>query len=214
MATTRRPASSPGPPLDPVVIADAALALLDADGLEAVTMRRIAQRLDVRASSLYNHVRSKEEVLDAAADRVIAQVDVSGFERLGWRDALEAWAWSYYEALAAHPNLVPHVAVRFGHIPATLERAEQVYAGLLRAGWSPGRATRIAAAVRYAVLGAAVGSFAAGFGDAAAHDADRYPHLGETGRLADHAESVDRGALALLLDTFLAGLAAAAPEPA
>jgi AcrR family transcriptional regulator len=212
MATTRRPAHSLGPPLDRATIADAALTLLDAEGLAAVTMRRIASQLDVRASSLYNHVRSKEEVLDAAADRVISRVDASGFDRLGWRDALERWAWSYYEALAAHPHLVPHVAARFGHIDSSLERADQVYAGLLRAGWSPGRATRIAAAVRYAVLGAAVGSFAAGFEPDPAAQGDRYPHLRETAQLRARGDAVDRGALALLLDHFLSGLAATAPD--
>src|SRR5690606_10028775 len=119
-----------------------------------------------------------------------------------------AWAWSYYEALVAHPNLIPHLAVAFGRIDVALARADRVHAGLLRAGWSPSRATRIAAAIRYAVYGAALGSFAGGF----APDAARFPHLREIERPRAAPERVDRAALDLLLDRFLAGLDAIAPH--
>lgn len=198
---------SAAPPVTRDRIVAAALELIDRDGLGAVTMRRIADELGVQAPSLYNHMRSKEALLDAVAAAVMEQVDASGFERLGWRAALEAWAWSYYEALVAHPNLVPHLAVAFGRTDAALVRADQVYAGLLRAGWTRSRATRIAAAVRYAVYGAALGSFAAGFPAEAA----RFPHLHEIEQLHEEPARVDRAALRLLLDRFLAGLDEIAP---
>lgn len=200
---------SAAPPLTRDRIVAAALDLIDRDGLGAVTMRRIADELGVQAPSLYNHMRSKEALLDAVAAAVMEQVDASAFERLGWRAALEAWAWSYYEALVAHPNLVPHLAVAFGRTDAALVRADQVYAGLLRAGWTPSRATRIAAAVRYAVYGAALGSFAAGFPAEAA----RFPHLHEIEQLHAQPARVDRAALRLLIDRFLTGLDEIAPEP-
>lgn len=200
---------SAAPPLTRDRIVAAALALIDRDGLSAVTMRRIADELGVQAPSLYNHMRSKEALLDAVAAAVMEQVDASAFERLDWRAALEAWAWSYYEALVAHPNLVPHLAVAFGRTDAALARADQIYAGLLRAGWTPSRATRIAAAVRYAVYGAALGSFAAGFPAEAA----RFPHLHEIEQLHAQPARVDRAALRLLIDRFLAGLDEIAPEP-
>jgi AcrR family transcriptional regulator len=170
-------------------------------------MRRIAGELQVQAPSLYNHMRSKDALLDAVAESVISEVDASVFERLEWRAALAAWAWSYYEALVAHPNLVPHLAVAFGRIDVALARADQVYAGLLRAGWTPSRATRIAAAVRYAVYGAALGSFAGGFSPAAR----RFPHLQEIERLQREPARVDRAALKMLLDRFLDGLDQIAP---
>ncbi|ADB48844.1 TetR/AcrR family transcriptional regulator [Conexibacter woesei] len=184
-----------------------ALALIDRDGLGAVTMRRIADELGVQAPSLYNHMRSKDALLDAVAESVMQQVDASAFDRLDWRAALDAWAWSYYEALVAHPNLVPHLAVSFGRLDVALARADQVYAGLRRAGWTPSRATRISAAVRYAVYGAALGSFAGGFGANAA----RYPNLHDIERLREQPDRVDRAALKLLIDRFLDGLDTIAP---
>lgn len=197
-------------PLNHERILGAALALVDAEGLEGATMRRLAEELEVRAPSLYNHFPSKEALLDALADAVMAGVDTSGFEQLAWRPALERWAWSYYDALVEHPNLVPYLAVAFGRLPTALERAAEVYSGLLRTGWSPSRATRIAAGVRYAVYGAALGSFAGVFGPEAEH----VDGLAEVGRLKDQASRVDRAALAMLLERFLDGLEAIAPSPA
>ena len=183
-------------------IIEAALGLIDREGIGGLTMRRVGDELAVQAPSLYNHVRSKDDLLDAVAETVMQHVDVSGFAHLSWRDALEAWAWSYYEALVAHPNLVPHLAVAFGRLDNYLNRADQVYAGLLGQGWTPSRATRIAAAISYAVYGAALGSFASGFSAKAA----QFPHLQDIDRLRSAADRVDRAALKMLIERFLDGL--------
>lgn len=184
-----------------------ALELIDREGLEATTMRRLAEELGVQAPSLYNHMRSKEQLLDAVAESVFERVDASGFDRLGWDAALETWAWSYYEALSAHPNLVPHLVVAFGRLDAALARADQVYAGLRDAGWSPSRATRIAAGTRYAVYGAALGSFAGGF----TARASAFPHLGDIDKVRADSRRVDRAALKLLIESYVDGLRAIAP---
>lgn len=195
------------PPLNQERIVKTALELIDRDGLEATTMRRLAEELGVQAPSLYNHMRSKETLLDAVAECVFEEVDTSAFQHLGWREALEAWAWSYYEALSAHPNLVPHLVVAFGRLDAALARADQVYAGLRKAGWSASRATRIAAGTRYAVYGAALGSFAGGFSPRAI----AFTHLHEVEKLRAQSRRVDRGALKLLIENYLDGLESIAP---
>ncbi|CAM5566789.1 hypothetical protein SBADM41S_07666 [Streptomyces badius] len=72
-------------------IVGAASALVDAEGLDAVSTRRLAAVLGVSGPSLYNHFRNKEEILDAVADAVSAQVDLSMFEESDprdWRAAL------------------------------------------------------------------------------------------------------------------------------
>jgi AcrR family transcriptional regulator len=183
-----------------------ATALLDAEGLAAVTTRRLAAELGVRGPSLYNHVRSKDEVLDAIADEIVAAVDVSAFERLDWRAGLRDWATSYRRALAAHPNIVPHLARGPGRRPGALRMADAVYGGLVAAGWPPARATHIGALMRYFVAGSALGSFAQGFvADPSLYAAD-YPHLSQAHLLAEHQQRVDEGAFALGLDALLDGL--------
>jgi AcrR family transcriptional regulator len=69
------------------LIVEAALALVDAEGLEAVSTRRLAASLGVSGPSLYNHFRTKDEILDAVADAVSARVDLSMFDALTARGA-------------------------------------------------------------------------------------------------------------------------------
>lgn len=64
-------------------IVTAALALVDAEGLEALSTRRLAAELGVSGPSLYNHVATKDELIDAVVDSVVAGVDVSAFGGLG-----------------------------------------------------------------------------------------------------------------------------------
>ena len=189
-------------------IVDAASALIDADGLAALSTRRLAAALGVQGPSLYNHFATKDAILDAVADSVTGSVDVSAFGRYDWSDALRRWARSYREALRAHPNIVPYLAQGPGRRPAALTMADAVYGGLVRAGWPPARATHIGAALRYFVAGSALGSFARGFVEDPELYAAHYPHLRQAHRLAEHQRSVDEGAFALGLDALLHGLAA------
>src|SRR5689334_25184977 len=88
-------------------IVDAASALVDAEGLDALSVRRLATELGVQGPSLYNHFATKAEIIDAVADAVIEQVDVSAFGTRPWPEALRHWAKSYRAVLAEHPNIVP-----------------------------------------------------------------------------------------------------------
>jgi AcrR family transcriptional regulator len=186
-------------------IVEAAAALVDAEGLEAVSVRRLAAELGVRGPSLYNHFATKNEILDAVADAVVSQIDVSFFGTHDWRDALRLWAQSYHAALSAHPNIVPLLAHGPGRRPAALAMADAVYGGLIGAGWPEARATHIGALMRYLVTGSALGSFALGFaGDPELYRL--YPHLHHAHLLAEHQHSVDEGAFTLGLDMLIAGL--------
>jgi AcrR family transcriptional regulator len=186
-------------------IVEAAAALADAEGLAAVSVRRLAAELGVRGPSLYNHFATKTEILDAVADAVVSQIDVSFFGTHDWREALRLWAQSYHAALSAHPNIVPVLAHGPGRRPAALTMADAVYGGLIDAGWPEARATHIGALMRYLVTGSALGSFALGFaGDPELYEL--YPHLHRAHLLAGHQRSVDEGAFTLGLDMLIAGL--------
>jgi AcrR family transcriptional regulator len=186
-------------------IVEVASALVDAEGLEAVSVRRLATELGVRAPSLYNHFATKGEILDAVADAVVSQVDTSAFATHDWRDALRLWAHSYHAVLSAHPNIVPVLAHSLGRRPAALAMADTVYGALIDAGWSPPRAVHIGALMKYLVTGSALGSFALGFPEDP-RLYERYPHLRHAHLLADRRQCVDEGAFDLGLETVLAGL--------
>jgi AcrR family transcriptional regulator len=187
-------------------IIEVAGALVDAYGLDALSTRRLATELGVAGPSLYHHFATKTDILDAVADAIVAEVDISFFGTYDWPEALRRWGRSYRSALLAHPNIVPYLAQGPGRRPAQLAMADAVYGGLVDAGWPPIRATHIGALMRYFVAGSALGSFALGFVDDPRLYAERYPHLREAHRLAGRQASVDEGAFVLGLDALIDGL--------
>ncbi|MET7515539.1 TetR/AcrR family transcriptional regulator [Streptomyces sp. NPDC005480] len=192
-------------------IVTAALSLVDAEGLAAVSTRRLAAELGVSGPSLYNHFRTKDQILEAVADAVSAQVDLSMFDAADgrdWRTSLHDWAVSYRAALLAHPNIVPVLAQGPGRRPAGLRLADAVFGSMVDAGWPPAQATSIGALMRYFVTGSALGSFAGGFvDDETAYDPADYPHLGQAHLLADRQELIDERAFETGLRALLDGLA-------
>ena len=190
-------------------IVETARALVDAEGLAALSTRRLAAELGVSGPSLYNHFRTKDEILEAVADSVSTQVDLSMFEGdRDWRTALHDWALSYRSALRDHPNIVPVLAQGPGRRPAGLRLADAVYGAMVDAGWPAAQATSIGALMRYFIMGSALGSFAGGFvDDASAYDPADYPHLGQAHLLAERQEKIDERAFETGLRALLDGLA-------
>lgn len=206
------------PLLSTDLIVETARALVDAEGLAALSTRRLAAELGVSGPSLYNHFRTKDQILEAVADSVSVLVDLSmfeggeggeGSERVrDWRTALHDWAVSYRAALRDHPNIVPVLARGPGRRPAGLRLADAVYGGMVEAGWPPAQATSIGALMRYFIMGSALGSFAGGFvDDESAYDPADYPHLGQAHLLAEQQEKIDERAFETGLTALLDGLA-------
>ncbi|MEU5582276.1 MULTISPECIES: TetR/AcrR family transcriptional regulator [Streptomyces] len=192
-------------------IVETACALVDAEGLAAVSTRRLAAELGVSGPSLYNHFRTKDQILEAVADSVSAQVDLSMFDAADgrdWRTALHDWAVSYRAALTRHPNIVPVLARGPGRRPAGLRLADAMFGAMVDAGWPPAQATSIGALMRYFIMGSALGSFAGGFvDDETAYDPADYPHLGQAHLLADRQQIIDDRAFETGLRALLDGLA-------
>ncbi|WP_189146420.1 TetR/AcrR family transcriptional regulator [Streptomyces lacrimifluminis] len=200
------------PLLSTDLIVETARALVDAEGLAALSTRRLAAELGVSGPSLYNHFRTKDQILEAVADSVSVLVDLSMFEggegARDWRTALRDWAVSYRAALRDHPNIVPVLARGPGRRPAGLRLADAVYGGMVEAGWPPAQATSIGALMRYFIMGSALGSFAGGFvDDESAYDPADYPHLGQAHLLAEQQEKIDERAFETGLTALLDGLA-------
>lgn len=186
-------------------IRQGALEIIDTLGLEALSMRRLAEHLGVRAASLYNHMATKDDLLHELANAVMDEVDVSGFD-LDWATGLTTWARSYRAALSAHPNLVPFIASGPARREAALRRADAVHGGLTRAGWPQRYATMIGASTKYLVVGGAMGSFSGGFVDDVGVYDDRFPNLGQAHLLRQHATEIDNDSFELALAALVEGL--------
>lgn len=101
-STRDRPAK---PPLSEEVIVDAALAILQTEGLDAVSMRRVARALDTGASSLYVYVPNREGLLSLMFDRVIAEIELEPPDPSRWRAQLHSLLLRMHRALITHPGI-------------------------------------------------------------------------------------------------------------
>ena len=110
----------------------AGVAVADAGGIEALTMRRLGEELGVEAMSLYNHVANKEDLLDGMVDQVFSEVDLpSG--HVAWKQALRDRAVSFRAVLHRHPWATVLMESRTSPGPATLCHHDTVL-GVLRQG--------------------------------------------------------------------------------
>lgn len=83
-----------------------ALEITDAEGLEALTMRRLASEVGVEAASLYHHIPNKDALLDGVVTRMREEIRLPDPIPEDWKDLMEAIFAEYGRVLAAHPNLV------------------------------------------------------------------------------------------------------------
>lgn len=94
-------------PLSRDEIFERALAIVDEEGLEALTMRRLARDVGVEAASLYHHVPNKEALLDGVLVRMRAEMRIPDPLPADWMDLMQEIFVEYRRVLTAHPNLMP-----------------------------------------------------------------------------------------------------------
>ena len=142
MKTGIAPGNDPIPPRTPLSrerVIGAAIDLADADGLAALSMRRLATSLDVEAMSLYYHVRNKNEVLGGVLERVLSELELP-LAGMPWKLALRTTALSAHAVLDRH-RWAATLLMTPGVSSATRVRwMESVLASLAAAGLPPGLA--------------------------------------------------------------------------
>ena len=143
--------------LDRELIARAALKLVVAGGYSTLTMSALAKSLSVSPSALYNHVESKQEIMQWIQEIVMDGVDSTVFETLPLGEALTAWAVTYRDIFAGHAPLIPLIAVLpVSDSPRTLEMYEAVAAGFERAGYAPQHIVPAIVALESFIFGSAL----------------------------------------------------------
>jgi len=121
--------SRPSVPLDRARIVTAAIKLADGEGLEALTMRKLAAVLDASPMTLYRHVARKEDLIDLMLDHVVSEHDLAGIPSGDWRSDLIVLARQQRAAALRHPwSIVPVARPSLGpHAIAQLETALSVF---------------------------------------------------------------------------------------
>ncbi|MFC0042620.1 TetR/AcrR family transcriptional regulator [Actinomadura rayongensis] len=141
------------PPLSIDRIIDAALRIVDGQGLARLTMRRLGDALEVEAMAIYHHLpRGKEQLLDALVTHVAAAPAPAPAVAASWRDALRRWAAGYRERLLEHAGVLPLVVTRRN--PAALTETAASLREILRRGGVPEQEALVAA---HTLLGYVIG---------------------------------------------------------
>ena len=130
----------------------AAVELADEDGIEALSMRKLAQALGVEAMSLYHHVANKDELLDAMVDVVFTEVDLPAADG-PWMVEVRGRCTSLREVLLRHPWAVGRLDSRRNPGMATLVHHDAVIGCLRGGGFSVRKAALAFATVDAYVFG-------------------------------------------------------------
>ena len=133
-STRDRPAKAP---LSEDAVVDAALAILQSEGPQAVTMRRVAAALDTGAASLYVYVSGREGLLQAMLDRVTATIELESPDPSRWRAQLHSLLARVHRALVAHPGIAAMTLADSPTTEAVLRLTENLLGILLAGGLDP-----------------------------------------------------------------------------
>ena len=131
-------------------LVEAALELIDKQGLEGLSMRALAERLQVKAASLYWHVRDRDELLGLLADAILESVSRPR-QRATWRDTVQATANALQRSVSAHKD-VSRILLE---VPGALGRsdvARDLATAFRSAGLQDGEAADVARMVMTQVI--------------------------------------------------------------
>lgn len=142
------------------LVVSRAMEVADAEGLPALTIRRLSVALGVTPMAVYRHVRDKSHLLDLMADRLLADLDrgtrpPAGSDAEPWEERLRRLLNSYQTVLAAHPA-TPHLVTRPFVSTAGLRVSESLLDIFQSAGFSPDEAVELLQAIIPLVLGPAL----------------------------------------------------------
>jgi TetR/AcrR family tetracycline transcriptional repressor len=207
--------------LSRAAIVDRALTIADAEGLDAVTIRRLGQELGVTPMALYWHVKNKEELLDAMGDRLFDEMVIDAAAGPSWHEKLRAVVETLLSALRAHPSVRDLAFRRVLVCDAGRELTEITLANLREAGFDVTTAADIARhAMQTAVMLVDIeGDAEPGAAEVRAAlldtkrrtlaglPVDRYPHLVEAADALTACEDLE-GYYRFGVDLFITGVRA------
>ena len=144
MATTKARDDTERTRLSKQAVTERALALADAAGPEALTIRRLAQDLGVTPMALYWHFRSKEELIAGITDRIWGEIRTDVDPAAPWQAQLRGLLESLIDVLRAHPSASQLLLTGEKQSESARQATEAALEVLHQAGFDPGHASEIA----------------------------------------------------------------------
>ncbi|MEV0611849.1 TetR/AcrR family transcriptional regulator C-terminal domain-containing protein [Nonomuraea sp. NPDC050404] len=141
-------------------IVQAAVEVLDTEGVNGLNMRRLGAHLGSAASAMYYHVKSKDKLVVLAADHVFGEIPQPDLIAVGWREAAASLARGAHAMVVRHFWLIPAMSTHLIYGPNKARFDEQSLTVYESAGFTEDQADQAAAAVLMFVIGAAQGEAA------------------------------------------------------
>ena len=154
----------------------AALEILDEDGLEGLTVRRLAARIGVNNTSLYHHFKDKDEILAGVAELALAEIGSPNVDDTEWQDWVARGAVLYREMLVQHPALITIMQSR-QRFHFALRYFDDIIAGLGQKGVPPAAALALIETLDELAIGSAIGEVSARRKATPPLPFDEYPSL-------------------------------------
>jgi AcrR family transcriptional regulator len=142
-------------PLNRDRVLEAGVVLAHAEGIGAMSMRRLGRELGVEAMSLYNHVRNKDDLLDGMLDRVAGEIELPDGDP-DWRHHARRRAISAHTMLMRHPWAAALWTARLSLGPARMRYMDSALRSLREAGFSPGLLDRTYHTIENHIVGHAL----------------------------------------------------------
>ena len=142
------------PKLSPDAIAAAALALVDKHG--EFTLPQLAKALSVTASSIYNHVSGKDEIIELMRGRAMSAISLESGTSGDWQQTVRQIATSYWESYSKHPRLIPLLTSHTVRDRTTLRVYDALAETLAQAGFPPADRLQAITIIDSFVLGSAL----------------------------------------------------------
>ena len=193
------------PPLSSDRIVATARDLADRDGLDAVTLRRLAAELDVHVTSLYNHLATRDAIVDGIVELLISEAELPGRPR-NWEDWVRGFVAGLGAVAVAHPGAFAALERRPVQGARAVSSFEVALAEFERAGLSPAEAYSAVKATTYVALAIGLERALAARGETTSTSidllpADAFPHVHALPAVDDPEE-----AWAFSVETLVAGL--------
>lgn len=135
-------------------IVRAAIGLIEREGEDGLSMRRVAKELGVAVMSLYNHVPNKAALLDGVAAEILGGMEVADDPAMPWTERARALIRAYRKIAHDHPRCVTLVLTRKIDVPSGMRPVEHALAVAADAGFDGGTAVRIMRALLAYAIGA------------------------------------------------------------
>ena len=120
-----------------------ALKFAESDGLEKLSLHKVAAEVGVKTMSLYNYVTDKEDLLNAMADAVMAGVEIPDVDAMSWEDAIRALAHAFRDGALKYPHAAPLLLVRRLNTPSILPMVDAALRVSRRSGLDPKAAVHV-----------------------------------------------------------------------